>query len=40
MIMEQARTAVERYHNAQQEFEKVQKLAQVRGHALATVIPH
>ena len=30
MIMEQARKALERYQNATQEFEKVQKLAQVR----------
>lgn len=35
--MEQARKALERYQNATQEFEKVQKLAQVRGHALSTI---
>lgn len=35
--MEQARKALERYQNAKQEFEKVQKLAQVRGHVLSTV---
>lgn len=35
--MEQARKALERYQNAMQEFEKVQKLAQVCGHALSTI---
>lgn len=37
MIIEQARKALERYEYARQEFEKVQKLAQVRGLALSTM---
>lgn len=37
MIIEQAGKALERLENARQEFEKVQKLAQVRGHALSTM---
>lgn len=41
MILEQARKALERYENARQEFEKVQKIAQVRGDALSKMyIPH